>query len=98
MGMQRNTPTAYRKHPKAYFDAAKNYQAAADRLMLAAEAGEPLPVSHPIYFLYAHAIELALKVCMLAHGFNPAKEHTLTKFYMSAETTISLAPTTRIGE
>jgi HEPN domain-containing protein len=73
------------RHPKAYFAAAKGYQAAADRLMQAMDAGEGLRVRDPTYFLYAHAVELALKACLLACGFNPPasgkKGHTIEKLY-----------------
>jgi hypothetical protein len=67
------------RHPKAYFDAAKDYQTAADRLMLNAQG---LLTFDPIYFLYAHAVELALKSCLLAHDLNPPKEHAIGKFYL----------------
>jgi HEPN domain-containing protein len=61
------------RHPKAYVDAAKGYQAAADRLQQVIEAGEGLPVRDPACFLYAHAVELALKACLLARGSNPPR-------------------------
>ena len=51
-------------HPKAYLEAAKDYQVAADHLMLGVRR---LTTFDPVYFLYAHAIELALKSCLLAH-------------------------------
>ena len=60
------------RHPKAYFDAARGYQSAADRLLLSIEDGEKLLIREPTYFLYAHAVELALKVCLLSCGFDPA--------------------------
>ena len=61
------------RHPEAYFNAAKGYQAAADRLLQVIEAREGLPVRDPTCFLYAHAVELALKACLLARGFDPAR-------------------------
>lgn len=60
------------RHPKAYFDAARGYQSAADRLLLSIESGEKLLIRDPTYFLYAHAVELALKACLLSCGFDPA--------------------------
>jgi hypothetical protein len=60
------------RHPKAYFDAARGYQSAADRLLLSIESGEKLLIRDPAYFLYAHAVELALKACLLSCGFDPA--------------------------
>jgi hypothetical protein len=54
------------RHPKAYFDAARGYQSAADRLLLSIESGEKLLIRDPAYFLYAHALELALKACLLS--------------------------------
>ena len=60
-------------HPKAYFDAARGYQSAADRLLLSTESGEKLLIRDPTYFLYAHAVELALKACLLSRGFNPPR-------------------------
>ena len=36
-----------RSHPKAYFDAAKGYQSAADRLLLSIESGEGLLIRDP---------------------------------------------------
>jgi hypothetical protein len=60
------------RHPKAYFDAARGYQSAADQLLLSIESGEKLLIRDPTYFLYAHAVELALKACLLSSGFDPA--------------------------
>ena len=61
------------RHPKAYFDSAKGYQAAADRLLLTIEAGEGLPIRDPVHFLFAQTVELALKACLLSRGFQPAR-------------------------
>ena len=77
-------------HPKAYFDAAKDYQVAADHLMLGVRR---LTTFDPVYFLYAHAIELALKSCLLAHDIawkhlirdEPAREHAIYKFYQECQ-------------
>ena len=60
------------RYPKAYFDAARGYQSAADRLLLSIESGEKLLIRDPTYFLYAHAVELALEACLLSSGFDPA--------------------------
>lgn len=68
-------------HPKAYFDAAKGYQSAADRLLLSIESGEGLLIRDPTYFLYAHAVELALKGCLLSSGINPKRTHVITELY-----------------
>jgi hypothetical protein len=65
-------------HPKAYFDAAKDYQTAADHLMLGVKG---LTTFDPVYFLYAHAVELALKSCLLAHDL-PTGKHAIGKFYL----------------
>ena len=56
------------RHPKVYLDAARGYQSAADRLLLSIESGEKLLIRDPTYFLYAHAVELALKACLLSCG------------------------------
>jgi hypothetical protein len=77
-------------HPKAYFDAAKDYQVAADHLMAGVKG---LTTFDPVYFLYAHAIELALKSCLLAHDIDwkhltrgePAREHAIYKFYQECQ-------------
>jgi hypothetical protein len=73
------------RHPQAYFDAAKAYQAAADRLLQSSEDKEGLPIRDPTYFLYAHAVELALKACLLSHDFDPAGSgsagHGIIGFY-----------------
>lgn len=68
-------PDQSARNPKAYFDGAKAYQIAADRLYLSMKRGEKprLPIRDPIYFLYAHAVELALKACLLACGFEPPR-------------------------
>ncbi|MGD0108794.1 MAG: HEPN domain-containing protein [Rhodopila sp.] len=70
-----------RSHPKAYFDAAKGYQSAADRLLLSIESGEGLLIRDPTYFLYAHAVELALKSCLLSSGINPKRTHVISRLY-----------------
>jgi hypothetical protein len=73
------------RHPKAYFDSAKGYQAAADRLLIVIEDGEGLPIRDPVYFLFAHALELALKACLLSRGFQPARVgrsgHSISDLY-----------------
>ena len=73
------------RHPKAYFDAARGYQSAADRLLLSIESGEKLLIRDPTYFLYAHAVELALKACLLSCGFDPASSgpagHRIEELY-----------------
>jgi hypothetical protein len=59
---------------------------AADHLMPGTRGADNLD---PVYFLYAHAIELALKSCLLAHDIarkhlirdEPAREHAIYKFY-----------------
>ena len=73
------------RHPKAYYNAAKGYQAAADRLLQVIEAREGLAVRDPTCFLYAHAVELALKACLLARNLYVArsgpKGHLITEHY-----------------
>ena len=78
-------PNQQERHPKAYFDAAMGYQSAADRLRQVIEAGEGLPIRDPVYFLYAHAVELALKACLMSCGFAPARAgregHGISEFF-----------------
>ena len=75
------------RHPKAYYNAAKGYQAAADRLLQVIEAREGLAVRDPTCFLYAHAVELALKACLLARNLYVARSGPKGTPYKGATTT-----------
>ena len=52
-----------------YFKEAIAYQISADRLyeQIDSQTLKKLPLRDPIYFLYHHAAELALKACLLSH-------------------------------
>jgi hypothetical protein len=54
----------------AYLNMARQYQKAASRLLDSVEGekvGGQYPLSSPIYFLYSHTVELALKAFLLFH-------------------------------
>jgi hypothetical protein len=57
-------------HAMAFFEGAITYQIAADKLreIMTAQPPSGLPLREPAYFLYHHAIELALKARLLSHG------------------------------
>jgi hypothetical protein len=55
-----------KNHSLELFKEALAYQVSADRLyeQLAPQPRIGLPLSDPVYFLYHHAAELALKACL----------------------------------
>ena len=60
-------PTRNTLHAVDFLEGAISYRAAANKLR------ETMPYSgitlgYPVYFLYHHAVELALKACLLSHG------------------------------
>ena len=71
-------------NPAATFEKAQSYRIAADRLFDVMR-GQKLPVRDPIYSLYAHAVELALKALLLAHNFaiptSGEKGHDIAALY-----------------
>jgi HEPN domain len=73
-------------HPKAFLNMARDYADAANELFMIADArpkiqGYPLPLSSPLYLLYSHAAELALKAFLQAKNVRPPKTHELAKLY-----------------
>lgn len=55
----------------SFLNMARKYQKAASRLLDSVEAekkGPQYPLADPIYFLYAHTVELAFKAFLLFHG------------------------------
>ena len=56
-----------RKHPLGYLEKALDFQSAADTLYEAIKCPDnKRPLRDPTYFLYLHAVELALKACLLS--------------------------------
>ena len=73
-------------YPKAFLNMARDYADAANELFMIAEArpkiqGRHLPLSSPLYLLYSHAAELALKAFLQAKNVPTPKTHGLAKFY-----------------
>jgi|SRR5580692_6523307 hypothetical protein len=66
------------------FEMANSYKMAAERV-LGIMRTERLPLKDPIYFLYAHAAELALKALLLAHSLpiptSPKKGHEIGEIF-----------------
>lgn len=61
------------RHAMAVFEKATAYRSAADKLLQVMKSpGNSLPLRDPIYFLYHHATELALKACLLTHDLHKA--------------------------
>jgi hypothetical protein len=72
-----------KRHPLAMelFKKAKAYQISAERLCERFFGNEPvigIPMSDPIYYLYHHSAELALKALLLSNNIRPGKEHRIT--------------------
>ena len=57
------------KETRLFFYGAIEYQIAANRLLETMRA-ESLPLRDPTHLLYHHAVELALKACLLASGLS----------------------------
>jgi hypothetical protein len=77
------------EHAKAYFEAALSYRAAAYQLFATIEAKpteRQLPIRDPTYFLYAHAVELALKACLLSHDHPIEHGHAISDYYEKCRT------------
>jgi HEPN domain len=73
-------------YPKAFLNMARDYADAANELFMIAEArpkiqGRHLPLSSPLYLLYSHAAELALKAFLQAKNVPTPKTHELAKLY-----------------
>src|SRR6266403_4132544 len=62
-----------------YFKEAIAYQISADRLyeQIDSQTLKKLPLRDPIYFLYRHAAELALKACLLSHDLSVRSGHSI---------------------
>ena len=63
------------------FKKAKAYQISAERLCERFFGNEPvigIPMSDPIYYLYHHAAELALKALLLSNNIRSGNEHRIT--------------------
>jgi hypothetical protein len=81
-----NKPAKQTVHAKAFLIMARDYADGANELFMIADARPkiqncPLPLSSPLYLLYSHAAELALKAFLRAKGKDILKEHGLAKFY-----------------
>jgi HEPN domain-containing protein len=61
------------------FRGALAYKISAERLheLFTEKPQTGIPLSDPVYFLYHQAAELALKACLMSHGLNPPKEHSV---------------------
>lgn len=77
-------------HPMAFVNMAREYYAAANALLESSEqrpkkANRQSEFSDPIYFLYFHTIELALKAYLRSHDLpilgTPRMSHELLKLY-----------------
>jgi hypothetical protein len=66
-----------------YFKEALAYQTSADRLheQLPAQPRIGLPLSDPVYFLYHHAAELALKACLMSHKMPAPRGHRIEALF-----------------
>jgi HEPN domain len=76
-------------HPKAILNMARDYADAANELFMIADARPKiqsgyLPLSSPLYLLYSHAAELALKAFLQAKNVPPQKTHELAKLYAAS--------------
>jgi HEPN domain-containing protein len=71
-----------------YFKAAIAYQISANRLyeQIDSQTLKKLPLRDPIYFLYHHAVELALKSCLLSHGLSVRSGHSIGAFFERCRT------------
>lgn len=65
----RSVKAADTRHALAVFEKAKSFRVAADKLFEEITSpGNSLHIRDPIYYLYHHATELALKACLLSQG------------------------------
>ena len=71
-----------------YFKEAVAYQISADRLyeQIDSQTLKTLPLRDPIYFLYHHASELALKACLLSHDLSVRSGHSIGAFFERCRT------------
>jgi HEPN domain-containing protein len=78
-----------KNHSLELFKEALAYQVSADRLyeQLAPQPRIGLPLSDPVYFLYHHAAELALKACLRSHNLRPGKAHGVGELFQRCRTT-----------
>lgn len=78
--------TKSQPNPAAWFQQAASYITAADKLFEIMKL-ERLPVRDPIYFLYAHGIELALKALLTTKGLaiptRGAKGHAIDDLFVA---------------
>jgi hypothetical protein len=71
-------------HPKAFLNMARDYADAANELFMIVDARPKIqgyPLSSPLYLLYSHAAELALKAFLRAKNVPTPKTHELAKLY-----------------
>ena len=65
-----------------YFTRALAYQASADTLRGQLPSQLHLPLGDPIYYLYHHAVELALRACLKANNLRAEeKRHNIVKLF-----------------
>jgi len=66
-----------------YFKEAIAYQISANRLyeQIDSQTLIKFPLRDPIYFLYHHAAELALKACLLSHDLSVRSGHSIGAFF-----------------
>jgi len=76
-------------HAGAYFARARAFHVSAARLLAIMES-EKLPVRDPIYFLYAHAVELALKACIRSQGLPTEDTHAISEHYRECRALIGI--------
>ena len=71
-----------------YFKEAMAYQISANRLyeQIDSQTLKKLPLRDPIYFLYHHTVELALKACLLSHGLSVRSGHSIEAFFERCRT------------
>jgi HEPN domain-containing protein len=71
-----------------YFKEAVAYQISADRLyeQIDSQTLKKLPLRDPIYYLYHHASELALKACLLSHDLSVRSGHSIGAFFERCRT------------
>lgn len=74
----------------AWLNMARNYHDAARELFAAHErrvaGGEGATLVDPLYFMYLHTAELALKAYIVAHGCPIQKTHRLVDLYKESRT------------
>jgi len=86
----------------AFLNMARDYSDAANGLFMVADArpkihGRHLPLSSPIFLLYSHAAELALKAFLQAKNI-PTRGHGLAQLYANCHSHgLVIGPNDRVG-